>query len=569
MTNTTDSAILTVVEASDSFDTASLASSHVASRASDHAAVKHEQHTASHQKQPLSFKSLMFVFAGLASGVFFSSLDQTVVSTSLPVIASNFDALKQSSWVATAYLLTATTFQPLYGRLSDVFGRKFMFVFAIAIYILGAALCFSAQSMIWLIIARGITGIGGGGIMSLVLIIVSDLVSLRDRGKYQGILASVYAIATSLGPILGGSIVDHLGWRFVFFPSIPLGILTLCIILFGLKMPMFQGNAWHKLKRLDYPGALTLVFALTTLLLAINWGGQTFPWSSPVIISLFTSFAVFLVAFVLIECYLSVEPIVPMHLLKIRNVSLIFSINFLAGIVFLGIMFYGPMYFQIVRGMNATDSGIHMLPFILALVLCSLGSGAIITVFGRVKPLIVLAMLFLTVGTGLLFSLNINSTKAQEIVYFLLCGIGVGLHIQTTLISAQSSVLPQFMAIITALVNFFRIIGGVIGIALCGAILNLVVAHELPKSLSHVQGATPEIIQHVLSSLAGLKTAPELVRIAAQGVYMDGLHLAFLLFLPVAGVAFILSCFLRETPIRRKPLSTPMVSKEVKLTTQV
>ncbi|KAG0334500.1 hypothetical protein BG005_004841, partial [Podila minutissima] len=244
----------------------------------------------------LPFKQLMVVFIGLMLGVFLSSLDQTIVSVCTTKIANDFKALNEIPWVGTAYLLTSTAFQPLYGRFSDIFGRKPTFLFAISVFLIGSALCGAAQNMIMMIVARGIAGVGAGGIMSMVMIIITDLVSLRDRGKYQGIIGAVFGFSSVIGPLLGGVFTDKASWRWAFFINLPIGAITLAAVIKLLHLPHQGGSFMEKAKRIDVLGSLTLVAGLILVLLPLNWGGSTYAWNSGIVIGLFCAgFAVLFV----------------------------------------------------------------------------------------------------------------------------------------------------------------------------------------------------------------------------------------------------------------------------------
>ncbi|CAG8506507.1 5007_t:CDS:2, partial [Dentiscutata erythropus] len=262
-------------------------------------------------KYEMAKTELLLVFVGLALAIFLAALDQTIVATALPAIAIEFNAIDQISWVGTAYLLTATGFQPTYGALSDIFGRKYVFLAAIFLFELGSLLCGLSVNMTMLIISRGVAGIGGGGLIGMILIIISEIVSIKDRGKYQGMIGGCFGIASVVGPLLGGAFTDKVTWRWAFFINLPLGVITFFTVVFLLHLPIPTGSLWAKLKLIDWLGSFTLVASTILLLLPLNWAGSTYAWSDPIIIVLLCLGAVGYIIFILIEAKFAEVPIAP------------------------------------------------------------------------------------------------------------------------------------------------------------------------------------------------------------------------------------------------------------------
>ncbi|RIB13931.1 major facilitator superfamily domain-containing protein [Gigaspora rosea] len=448
------------------------------------------------------------VLIGLGCAVFLAALDQTIVATALPKIVSDFNGLDQIAWVATSYLLTMTSFQPIYGKLSDIFGRKVTFLFAISIFEVGSLLCGLASNMVSMIIYRAIAGIGGGGIIGLVLIIISDIVSTKDRGKYQGIVGACYGIASVAGPLMGGAFTDHVSWRWCFFINIPLGALTVIAIIFFLHMKMPAGSLLAKFKRIDFIGIIIMIVSTVCILLSLNWGGSTYPWNSPVIIVLLCVGAVGYIIFGLVENFVVYEPIAPPHLFKILNVISCFSTSFFQGMIFFGLIFYIPLYFQVVKEVSATQSGIDFMPYILGVVAFSILSGQMFSRTDKIsfRYVTLFASSLTIIGAGLTTMWNENTGFGELIGFMIISGAGIGISIQSIILCVQGLVEHKDVASVTTLTLFFRSIGAVFGIALSGTAFNNKLSQELsavvlPPSFSTQSVYTIELLPPDTKSL--------------------------------------------------------------------
>ncbi|KAF0461167.1 MFS general substrate transporter [Gigaspora margarita] len=425
------------------------------------------------QQYTMSKTQIYLVFVGLSLAIFLASLDQTIIATALPAIALEFKALDQISWVGTAYLLTATAFQPSYGKLSDIFGRKPVFLAAIFLFELGSLLCGLSVNMIMLIISRAIAGVGGGGLIGMVYIIISEIVPIKDRGKYQGMMGGCFGIASVVGPLLGGAFTDKVTWRWSFFINLPLGVITFISVVFLLHLPSPTGSFWAKLIRIDWWGAFTLVVATILLLLPLNWAGSKYAWSDPIIIVLLC---------------------LGVHLFKNLKVAACFSINLFHGMAFFALLYFVPLYFQVIKSESATTSGLELLPLILSIVIMAISAGQLVsrTVLFSYGAICIFGSILMIVGSGLTITFSEYSSRGQIAGYLLISGLGIGLILQMTVLAGQGIVEHKNLATVTSLLTFFRTMGAVFGVAILGTVFNNVFDSNLPPQLQgSLQGFDP------------------------------------------------------------------------------
>ena len=421
----------------------------------------------------LSQRQLRVVFAGLMLGMLLAALDQTIVATALPTIVGDLGGLNHLSWVVTAYLLTSTAVTPLWGKLSDLYGRRGTFQAAIAIFLAGSMLSGLSQNMGELIAFRAVQGLGGGGLMALALAIVGDLVSPRERGRYQGYFGAVFALASVSGPLLGGYFTDQLSWRWIFYINLPLGIVALIVTTVVLRIPFRRLR-----RRIDYLGSVLLVAAVSCVVTATTWGGTTFPWGSMQIIGLAVVAVAVLALFVAWEARAS-EPILPLHLFRNPIFTVASAITFLLGLALFGAVVYLPEYLQVVQGASAIRSGLQLIPLTLGIVIASAGSGQLVSRIGRYKVFPIVGAALLTVGFWLFSHIQVGTSTAVLSGWILVVGLGIGCIMQIAVLAVQNAVAYQDLGTATSATVFFRLLGGLLGTAMFGAVLLNRLQHNL------------------------------------------------------------------------------------------
>ncbi|WP_078618259.1 MULTISPECIES: MDR family MFS transporter [unclassified Streptomyces] len=488
--------------------------------------------------------SVLVSIGALLLGMLLAALDQTIVSTALPTIVSDLGGLEHLSWVVTAYLLASTAATPLWGKLGDQYGRKKLFQTAIAIFLVGSALCGAAQDMGQLIAFRALQGLGGGGLMVLSMAIVGDLVPPRERGRYQGLFGAVFGATSVLGPLLGGLFTQHLSWRWVFYVNLPVGVVALVVIAAVLHIP--RRAAKHVI---DYLGTFLIAAVATCLVLVASLGGTTWGWGSPQIIGLIVLGVVLAGAFVAVERR-AAEPVLPLKLFRVRTFTLSAVISFVIGFAMFGAMTYLPTFLQVVRGVSPTMSGVHMLPMVFGLLLSSTVSGQIVSRTGRWKVFPVAGTAVTTVGLLLLHQLDEHTSTAGTSAYFFVFGLGLGLVMQVLVLIVQNAVAYEDLGVATSGATFFRSIGASFGVAVFGTIF----ASRLGDKLAGVLAGRPLPAGVNADSLKadprGIAGLPPTLRPAVLHAYASSITDVFLYAAPVAAVAFVLAWFLREDRLR-------------------
>ncbi|MCS6804586.1 MAG: MFS transporter [Blastocatellia bacterium] len=482
------------------------------------------------------------VTLGVITGLFLGALEGTVVGTAMPTVVARLGGIDIYSWVFSIYLLTSTVTMPVWGKLSDLYGRRRFYLIGIGLFMLGSALSGQASSMVELITCRAIQGLGAGALVPLGLTIIGDIYSLAERSRMQGLFSGVWGVASLIGPLVGGLITEHISWRWVFYINVPFGLAAATIIGLTLKEPPIGKQA-----RLDIKGVISFAASMTLLLLAMMKGGRGESWNSPAILSMFLASAVALVLFIVWE-RAAQEPIIPLTLLQENRLFFAGSLNgFLAGMAMFGTMSFIPLYVQGVLGTSATKAGVVLIPLTFGWTTFSIISSRLLLRVGY-RPLVITGMISLVAGFLLLVRLNPTTPWALICADVFLIGVGMGLSVVTMTIAVQNSVPRHYMGIATSAITFFRIIGGMIAVAIMGTVM----IHRLrayQATLSSVptihSGDIARLLEHPDALIDPLARAhlSQPVLTAVQSALADALGGVFWVGLIVSLLAF-LSAFL-------------------------
>jgi EmrB/QacA subfamily drug resistance transporter len=508
----------------------------------------------------LSKADIKRILASLMITLLLSALDSTIVGTAMPRIVSDLHGIEHYSWPFAAYMLSSTLAIIVFGRISDMVGRKPVFLFGICFFLFSSALCGLSRSMFQLSAFRGLQGMGGGVLVSSAFIIVGELFSPRERGKYMGLLASMFGFASVLGPVLGGFITDHFSWRFIFYINVPLGCLAFFLVVSVL--PHFAPVT--ESRKVDYPGIVILFFALLSLFLALSWAGSRYPWLSPQIAGLVFFSALMFILLSIVEPKAEV-PLLPGSLFRNPVFMVSIAAMFLANaVMFCGIV-YVPLFAQTVIGVSATKSGIITTPMMLSLVASAIAAGRLISRSGRYKPLALASFTISATSLFLLLRMDTATPIAHVIAYAALFGAGCGLAIPSFNVAAQNAFPHRQLALVSSSMQFFRNMGATVGISIFGFVMNSTLARGFAGlDLSGVppQLANAVVNPRMLSNPEGLsdiriQTPPTLLPLfdellgKARTIMADSLHWIFAVGLAVALLSLLITLALRELPLRR------------------
>jgi len=495
--------------------------------------------TSDEEHSYLSHEQVLVVLVGLMTGMLLAALDQSIVNVALPQIVSDLGGLNHLSWVITAYLLTSTATTPLWGKISDLYGRRLIFQIAITIFIVGSALCGLSQNLPELIVFRAFQGIGGGGLFSIAFATIGDIIPARDRGRYQGYFGAVFGLSSVAGPLLGGWLTDAVNWRWIFYINLPLGIAALVITSYALKIPVVRRN-----HTIDYSGALLIVASVSAILLYLNWAGERYGWQSLGPLALLTLSIILAVIFIWVESR-SPEPILPLRLFRNPVFSVGSAFSFVLGIAMFGAMVFMPLYFQAVKGMSPTRSGLATVPAVLGIMSMSIISGQLISRTGRYRIFPILGSIIFTCALGLMTTVATDTPYALMAVYIFLLGAGLGLTMQTLTTAVQNSVEFRDMGVATSAVSFGRSLGGAIGTAFLGAIFGTTLSRYLGNHLDSSQSLDLDP-----NDIDAIRLMSGQVRDIVLAGYSEAIGTVFLWGVPFGIIGIILSFRLKELRLR-------------------
>ena len=487
----------------------------------------------------ISLQRRNIIFVAVLLGMLLAALDQTIVATALPTVVADLGGAGHQSWVVTSYLLASTIVTAIVGKLGDLFGRKTVFQVAILFFIAGSVLCGIAGSMTMLVASRALQGVGGGAMMVTAMAVIGEVIPLRERGRYQGALGAVFGVTTVIGPLLGGFFTDHLTWRWAFWINVPIGIIV--IVVGTLAIPSLAKAAKPVI---DYAGILFIGVAASGLTLATSWGGNTYAWSSPMIIGLFVGSAIALAIFVWVESHVP-EPILPIRLFASPVFTVCCILGFIVGFAMLGALTFLPTFMQFVNGVSATESGMRTLPMVAGMLITSIGSGQIIGRTGRYKVFPIAGTATMVVGFVLLSQMGAATPLWQQSVSLFVLGAGIGLCMQVLILVVQNTSSFSDLGVATSGVTFFRTIGSSFGAAIFGSLFANFLASRIPAAL--VASGAPARAADSPQALHAL--SPEMAAPIVDA-YADSLGTVFLCGVPVAIVGFVVSLFLKEVRLR-------------------
>ncbi len=503
-----------------------------------------------HSPNYLSHREILVVLGGLMAGMFLAALDQSIVGTALPQIVSEFNSLDKLSWVVTAYLLTSTASTPLWGKISDLYGRRPLFIAAILTFLAGSVLSAMSQNIEQLIAFRAVQGLGAGGLMSLAFATIGDVIPPRERGKYMGYFGAVFGLSSVAGPLLGGILTDGPGWRWIFWINVPIGAAALVIVSLRLKLTHVRRS-----HQIDYLGAATVTAAVTSLLLYLSWSGPGNGWGDGTSLALLAAAIVLAVLFVVIELRVS-EPIIPMDLFKGRIFSGYAAFAFLLGVAMFGALIFLPLYLQAVKEMSPTESGLALLPMVVGIFAASIPSGQLMSRTGRYKQYPIISAVMVAAAMLMFSTISTTTPYWQLGIYMFVLGAGLGLSMQIVVTAAQNSAPRKHMGTATSTMTFFRSMGGAIGTALFGAVLTSRLKEHLADTIPNATQAMVDQLAKAANSVQALHSlpAPQPRGWALQSL-VQAMDDVFLVSLPFLAIALLLAIITpeqrldgRETP---------------------
>ncbi|MFC4782985.1 MDR family MFS transporter [Nocardioides sp. MAHUQ-72] len=502
------------------------------------------------QSAQMSHREVLEALSGLLLAMFVAMLSSTIVSNALPTIVSDLHGSQTGyTWVVVATLLTMTATTPIWGKLADLFSKKVLVQSALVIFSIGSVIAGFSTSMGMLIGARAIQGLGVGGLTALVQVVIASMVTPRERGRYSGYIGAVFALATVSGPLVGGLLVDTVGWEWCFFAGLPVAVLAFVVLQKTLHLPVVKREV-----HIDYLGAVLLVGGVSIFLVWVSLGGQQFGWTSGTSWALLAAAVVVIAAAILVEARFAVEPVVPLRLFKDRTTSLATVASVLIGVAMFGSTVYLSLYFQRARGMTPTDAGLMSVCMVGGLLVSSIVSGRIISSTGVWKKWLVGGMTLVIVGLALLSTIDATTPLWRVGAFMAVLGLGLGATMQNLVLAVQNNTAQADMGAASSVVAFFRSLGGSIGISALGAVLAHQVADEVKTGVTALARTRPELVQgfqgHDNGEIPDVSTLPAPLRAIFEGAFGDATGHIFLVAVPFAVAAFVCVLFIKEVPLR-------------------
>ncbi|KAJ2231115.1 hypothetical protein H4R99_007756 [Coemansia sp. RSA 1722] len=494
----------------------------------------------------------------LSISYFLAFLDQTILSTLTPRVPNDQEELFQTSWVTASYLASLNAFMLFYGKIAAIFGPLPILIIALLIFLCGSVLTAASTTMVWLILARALSGLGAAGLISVTQIITASVSPLHERGRYMGILGAVFGLSTTIGPLVGGLMADNWTWRISFYINIPLVSLSVIVILLLVRSDGRHAETFaEKLARIDFFGALMLVTGLMLLLLGLNWGGRVYPWVSPVVIICISVGLLLLCVFVFVEGKLVLEPIIDPRILRYRNVALCIFTEVCVGAVFLNTTFNLPVYYSFTQNSSASESGVRMVPLACGVVVSSILSGWLIAMFSVYRLVACAGTVIMTLGAGLLCLFDGHISMGAQAPILIILGSGIGCCIQALLLTAQATVCSEDLAITTALVTFSQMIGGIMGLAFGSIVSESSTKHYLDRVIDMNPKYATDIIkaQNDANEVWSINI-PHAIQQSIIAAYAKGLQHSFILITCLAAVAMVLAACLQSVSQHKPPTTT-------------
>ena len=516
-----------------------------------------------------SHRQIITILAGLMMGMFLAALDQTIMATATRTIADDLHGFNLQAWATTAFLITSTISTPLYGKLSDIYGRRGFFLFAIAVFIIGSMLCGLSQNMYELAAFRAFQGIGAGGLMSMALAIIGDIVPPRERAKYQGYFLAVFGTASVIGPILGGffagqpSILGITGWRWIFYLNVPIGIAAMAVVARVLHLPHHRTD-----HRIDWPGAVSLIVGLVPLL-TVAEQGRTWGWGSGRALLCYAVGVIGIVAFILAERAYKDEALLPLRLFRNRTVAVGSISSTIVGMAMFGGLLTVPLYLQIVKGSSPTVAGLQMIPFVVGIMAGSITAGQLIARTGRYRIFPIIGSVLMAAALGLFATIGADTPLWKTMLIMVLMGLGLGGNMQPMITAVQNAVSPREIGVATSSVTFFRSMGGTLGTAIFLSVLFNVLPSKISAAYAAAQ-RTPEFQQalaadpsqakilqqaqggNALNDTSFLSRLSDVVAHPFKVGFSDGITVVFLMALGVMIIGLIVVLFLPEIPLSQR-----------------